>query len=127
MQWADTAGSRILPDTIRLATGVASSRITGAPIAGVKGPFPVLPFQVSDTTDARWRDLIRAEWYEISSDSVTLGFGTQDADWGGALIVRGDSIGGAFEFSGFNQHGSYPSGAAGVRIQCPVWPRGSAA
>ena len=117
MRWSDTSSSNYLPQRIRLASAGDITLVTGARVPGSQGPFPVLSVEQGDS--ATWRGLIRAEWYQLSDDSINLAFSIRDADWGGALILYPDSIAGVWEFSGFDQDGSYPSHAIGIRVTCP--------
>ena len=118
MVWRDSGWSGLLPATFRLAKTGARTRITRSKIPGEDGPYPILPVQLEGSPQPSWAGLTGAQWYQLSPDSVYLGFESESASWGGALRVVGDTIAGSFSFSGFNQDGNDRSVATGVKVVC---------
>src|SRR2546425_812321 len=114
LQWNDTTWSRIIPNSVMLASGHDSARLPGA-----AGPFPLKSPQSSDSGRGRWQPITRAQWFALGKDSLILGFSTDHGDWSAKVEIRGDSLRGTVFFSGFDSDGSIPSPTTGVRFECP--------
>jgi len=82
-----------------------------------RGLSPFLSVEQGDS--ATWRGLIRAEWYQLSDDSINLAFSIRDADWGGALILYPDSSRAYGNSQALTKMGRIPRTPFGIRVTCP--------